>query len=170
MKGKPSSDSVRHILRRSPVTAASRTYPGAKKCHLNLEPAPISDAAYAGVVRPVLAQVSVNISVGVPPPELPVYEQPPIPGDGYVWTPGYWAWSDDDQDYYWVPGTWYLPRSRSICGPRLLGLGRRRVHLAHGLLGSARRLLRRGQLRLCYGGSGYEGGYWQGGRMYYNRS
>ena len=51
-------------------------------------------------------QVSLNISVNVPPPELPVYEQPPIPDDGYIWTPGYWAWSDDVQDYYWVPGTW----------------------------------------------------------------
>src|ERR1700730_15398756 len=55
-----------------------------------------------------IAQVSVNISVGVPPPELPVYDQPPIPDDGYIWTPGYWAWSDDIQDYYWVPGTWVL--------------------------------------------------------------
>ena len=22
-----------------------------------------------------------------------------------MWTPGYWAW-DDDNGYYWVPGTW----------------------------------------------------------------
>jgi len=27
------------------------------------------------------------------------------PGDGYIWTPGYWAW---DGEYYWVPGTWVL--------------------------------------------------------------
>ncbi len=42
------------------------------------------------------------------PPDLPVYDQPTMPGGGYVWTPGYWAWSDDDQDFYWVPGTWVL--------------------------------------------------------------
>jgi len=36
-----------------------------------------------------LAQISVGVSVNVPPPELPVYDQPPIPGDGYIWTPGY---------------------------------------------------------------------------------
>src|SRR5580704_8062258 len=53
-----------------------------------------------------MAQISLNISVNVPPPELPVYEQPAIPEDGYIWTPGYWAWGDDIQDYYWVPGTW----------------------------------------------------------------
>ena len=47
------------------------------------------------------------ISVDVPPPPLPIYEQPIIPGPGYLWVPGYWAWSDDF-GYYWVPGTWVL--------------------------------------------------------------
>ncbi|MGC2080986.1 MAG: hypothetical protein WA728_34240, partial [Xanthobacteraceae bacterium] len=42
------------------------------------------------------------ISVDVPPPPLPIYEQPIIPGPGYLWVPGYWAWSDDF-GYYWVP-------------------------------------------------------------------
>ena len=23
-----------------------------------------------------------------------------------MWTPGYWAYSDDTGDYYWVPGAW----------------------------------------------------------------
>jgi hypothetical protein len=26
-----------------------------------------------------------------PPPALPEYSQPPCPGNGYLWTPGYWA-------------------------------------------------------------------------------
>jgi hypothetical protein len=38
---------------------------------------------------------------------LPVYEQPLCPGDGYLWTPGYWGWGDGD--YYWVPDAWVLP-------------------------------------------------------------
>src|SRR5215471_6717422 len=49
----------------------------------------------------------VRISVSFGPPALPVYEQPLCPGEGYVWTPGYWAW-DDESGYYWVPGTWVL--------------------------------------------------------------
>src|ERR1700733_3726178 len=53
------------------------------------------------------AQIGLGISVRVGPPALPVYEQPLCPGAGYIWTPGYWAWSDDD-GYYWVPGTWVL--------------------------------------------------------------
>ena len=48
------------------------------------------------------AQVGVSITIG--PPRLPVYEQPPCPAEGFIWTPGYWAYADDD--YYWVPGTW----------------------------------------------------------------
>ena len=47
------------------------------------------------------------VSITVAPPVLPVYVQPPIPEPGYIWTPGYWAYSDDG--YYWVPGTWVLP-------------------------------------------------------------
>jgi hypothetical protein len=27
------------------------------------------------------------------------------PADGYLWTPGYWAY-DDIGGYYWLPGTW----------------------------------------------------------------
>src|ERR1700724_1036522 len=52
------------------------------------------------------AQISVGIAVRIAPPELPVYDQPLCPGEGYIWTPGYWAW--DGEDYYWVPGTWVL--------------------------------------------------------------
>ena len=41
-----------------------------------------------------LAQVAISVTIA--PPELPVYEQPVCPGDGYIWTPGYWAWDGDD--------------------------------------------------------------------------
>jgi hypothetical protein len=51
------------------------------------------------------AQV-VGISITIAPPELPVYEQPPIPEQNDIWTPGYWAYGDEG--YFWVPGTWVL--------------------------------------------------------------
>jgi hypothetical protein len=38
------------------------------------------------------------------PPPLPEYDQPPCPGDDYIWTPGYWNYASDG--YYWVPGAW----------------------------------------------------------------
>jgi WXXGXW repeat (2 copies) len=87
------------------------------------------------------AQGTVGITIDVEPPPLPVYDQPPIPEPGYMWTPGYWAW-DDDTGYYWVPGTWVLPPE-----PELLWTpgywGWKRLCLSRRLLGSGSRLLRR---------------------------
>ncbi|MBV9315911.1 MAG: YXWGXW repeat-containing protein, partial [Gammaproteobacteria bacterium] len=64
-------------------------------------------AALSLTAVPVLSQAGlfIGVSVGLPPPALPVYVQPPCPAAGYIWIPGYWAW---DEDYYWVPGTWVL--------------------------------------------------------------
>ena len=55
-------------------------------------------------VVPASSFAGVFISVGFAPPVLPVYEQPPCPEEGLMWSPGYWAYGDDG--YYWVPGTW----------------------------------------------------------------
>jgi len=119
----------------------------------------------------VMAQVSLNISVNVPPPELPVYDQPPVPGDGYLWTPGYWAWGDDIQDYYWVPGTWVAaPQPGYLWTPGYWGSdgGAFLWHIGYwgphvGFYGGV-------SYGYGYGGEGFEGGYWQGGHLYYNRS
>ena len=61
-------------------------------------------AAFTLIAVPVVSQAGlfVGVSVGIPPPALPVYVQPPCPAPGYIWMPGYWAWDDG---YYWVPGT-----------------------------------------------------------------
>ena len=53
------------------------------------------------------AEPADGLRVEVEPPPLPVYEQPPCPEPGYLWTPGYWAWGGSE--YYWVPGTWVAP-------------------------------------------------------------
>src|SRR6266850_7145379 len=118
-----------------------------------------------------MAEVSVNIQVGFPPPELPVYEQPPIPGDGYLWNPGYWAWSADDEDYYWVPGTWVLvPQPGFLWTPGYwAAVGA--VFIWHvGYWGPHVGFY--GGVNYGYGylGHGYEGGYWEGSRLYYNRN
>ena len=62
-----------------------------------------SPAAGLGVEPAVDVEVQANEA----PPPLPDYEQPPCPEDGYMWTPGYWAWGGGG--YYWVPGTWVQP-------------------------------------------------------------
>jgi WXXGXW repeat (2 copies) len=58
-------------------------------------------------LRAANGQLVLGVSVNEAPPPLPVYDQPPIPAPGYLWVPGYWAWSEGD-------GTrWVVQRSRS---------------------------------------------------------
>src|ERR1700752_1418218 len=67
------------------------------------------------VASPASAQVAVGISVRIAPPALPVYVQPPCPTEGYLCTPGYWAYGD--AGYYWVPGVWVAPPSPGLLWP-----------------------------------------------------
>src|SRR5258707_2230227 len=157
---------VRHLLSRSPVTAASTHVSRSEKMSLKTLSRPLFPTllllALSGLS---LAQVSVNISVGVPPPELPVYEQPPIPGDGYVWTPGYWAWSDDDQDYYWVPGTWVLaPQPEYLWTPGYWGWGGAAFIWHTGYWGPHVGFYGGGNYCLGYGGARRQSGHLAGGR------
>jgi WXXGXW repeat (2 copies) len=117
------------------------------------------------------AQVGIGISVNFGPPALPVYEQPPCPAVGYIWTPGYWAWDPDSGDYYWVPGTWVLaPEVGFLWTPAWWGWSSG-VYLFHeGYWGPHVGFY--GGIAYGYGyfGHGYEGGRWEGGQFFYNRS
>ncbi len=116
------------------------------------------------------AQISVGISVGFAPPALPVYEQPPLPGDGYVWTPGYWAWDDSYQDYYWVPGTWVEPPSPGyLWTPGYWSYDDGGAYVFNeGYWGQTVGFYGGVNYGFGYGGEGYEGGYWQGPVFFYN--
>ncbi|MGA2778914.1 MAG: hypothetical protein ABSF94_15265 [Steroidobacteraceae bacterium] len=118
-----------------------------------------------------MAQVGINISVNLAPPELPVYEQPAIPDDGYLWTPGYWAWGDDEQDYYWVPGTWVLaPQPGYLWTPGYWGSDGGAFVWNQGYWGEQIGFYGGVNYGYGYGGSGFQGGYWQNGHIFYNRS
>lgn len=119
--------------------------------------------AHAGVF------IGVGVSVGFPPPVLPVYVQPPIPAAGYIWTPGYWAWNGDG--YYWVPGTWVLaPYYGALWTPGYWGWSGG-VYLFHaGYWGRHVGFYGGVNYGYGYGGSGYVGGHWGSGGFYYNRS
>src|SRR6202158_3882288 len=72
----------------------------------------------------VAAYAQISISISFAPPELPVYEQPLCPGEGYLWTPGYWGYAEDFGDYYWVPGTWVMaPQVGFLWTPAYWGWG-----------------------------------------------
>ena len=113
----------------------------------------------------------ISISVSFAPPELPVYEQPLCPGDGYLWTPGYWAYAGDDYGYYWVPGTWVMaPQPGLLWTPAYWGWGGHGFVFYNGYWGPQVGFYGGVSYGYGYYGNGYEGGRWQGGQFYYNRS
>jgi hypothetical protein len=132
-------------------------------------PALLVLAMLAVPTAPSKASVSIGISVGIAPPVLPIYEQPPIPGPGYIWTPGYWAWGP--YGYYWVPGTWvYPPIVGVLWTPPWWGWFNG-VYLFHaGYWGPTVGFYGGINYGFGYVGVGYEGGYWQGGQFFYNRT
>jgi len=118
---------------------------------------------------PSFAQVSVGIGVAVnfAPPELPVYDQPVCPGEGYIWVPGYWAW--DGTDYYWVPGTWVEPPEVGFFWtPGYWGWGGDGYIFHAGYWGPVVGFY--GGIDYGYGyfGHGYVGGRWENRHFYYN--
>jgi hypothetical protein len=113
----------------------------------------------------------ISISVSFAPPELPVYEQPLCPGDGYLWTPGYWAYAGDDDGYYWVPGTWVMaPEPGLLWTPAYWGWGGNGFVFYNGYWGQQVGFYGGVSYGYGYYGNGYEGGRWQGRQFYYNRS
>jgi hypothetical protein len=112
-----------------------------------------------------------RISVTFAPPPLPVYEQPICPGEGYIWTPGYWAWDDDDGDYYWVPGTWVLaPEVGYLWTPPWWGWEDGAYIFHEGWWGPQVGFYGGVVYGFGYFGVGFVGGRWDGDRFYYNRS
>jgi WXXGXW repeat (2 copies) len=113
------------------------------------------------------AQVSVGVSIRIGPPTLPVYTQPPCPYDGYLWTPGYWAYGDDG--YYWVPGVWIMPPQVGfLWTPGYWGYEGGFYGWHGGYWGSHVGFYGGVNYGYGYGGSGFGGGVWQGGHFRYN--
>src|SRR5712692_7046270 len=115
------------------------------------------------------AQVSVGVSIRVGPPVLPVYEQPFCPGEGYIWTPGYWAYGD--YGFFWVPGTWVLvPEPGLLWTPGYWGWSDGFFIFHEGYWGPHVGFYGGIFYGFGYDGFGYEGGYWNRGVFFYNRS
>jgi hypothetical protein len=116
---------------------------------------------------PAASFAGVFISVNIAPPVLPVYTQPLCPGDGYLWTPGYWAYGDEG--YYWVPGVWVRPPQVGLLWtPGYWGWGNG-VYLFHaGYWGPHVGFYGGVNYGFGYGGAGFYGGRWEGGRFAYN--
>jgi hypothetical protein len=121
----------------------------------------------AGMVfLPTPSSAQVRLSVNIAPPALLVSEQPVCPGDGYLWTPGYWGWDDA---YYWVPGDWVMaPEPGYLWTPGYWGWGGDAFLFNEGYWGTSVGFY--GGINYGYGyfGRGYEGGRWDNGHFFYN--
>lgn len=123
------------------------------------------------IARPAHAQVAVGVSITIAPPDLPVYDQPVCPEDGWIWTPGYWAWDDDAGDYYWVPGTWVAaPEVGFLWTPPWWGWGDGVYVFHEGFWGPHIGFYGGINYGFGYFGHGFEGGRWDNGHFFYNRA
>jgi hypothetical protein len=88
-----------------------------------------------------------------------------------MWTPGYWAWDEDDGDYYWVPGAWVsAPQVGLLWTPGYWGWDDD-VYVWHGgYWGSHVGFYGGVAYGFGYSGVGYAGGVWAGRAFTYNRA
>ena len=115
------------------------------------------------------AGVFVGVSVGFPPPLLPLYAQPICPGPDLLWTPGYWAYDPDVDDYYWVPGTWVrAPVVGYLWTPGYWGWSDGYYVWHAGYWGPHVGFYGGINYGFGYIGEGYHGGYWNHGAFVYN--
>jgi hypothetical protein len=111
------------------------------------------------------AQLAINIRIG--PPVLPVYAQPICPGEGYIWTPGYWAYGPEG--YYWIPGTWVLaPTPGFLWTPAYWGFENGFYAFHAGYWGPHIGFYGGINYGFGYFGHGFEGGEWRGNHFFYN--
>jgi hypothetical protein len=125
---------------------------------------------FAGIVLlslPAVSSAGVFLSVSIAPPVLQVYQQPICPVDGYLWTPGYWGYRN--AGYYWIPGAWLAPpQSGFLWTPGYWGFSGGLYSFNAGYWGPTVGFYGGVNYGFGYGGSGFDGGRWQGGHFAYN--
>jgi hypothetical protein len=103
------------------------------------------------------------------PPPLPDEQQPACPDEGYLWTPGYWAWNG--ADYYWIPGGWVEPPQLDVLWTPGYWEHVDTVYVFHRGYW-AQHIGYYGGIHYGFGyfGAGYVGGRWINHSFAYNRS
>jgi hypothetical protein len=115
------------------------------------------------------AHAGVFVSINTAPPALPVYEQPPLPAPGFIWTPGYWSYGD--AGYFWVPGVWVQPPTVGLLWtPGYWGFAGGVYGWHAGYWGPHVGFYGGVNYGFGYGGIGFAGGEWRGGVFAYNRA
>jgi WXXGXW repeat (2 copies) len=111
---------------------------------------------------------TVTVTANTAPPDLPAYDQPECPVDGYLWVPGYWAYIRPN-GYYWVPGVWVAaPEPGYLWTPAYWGYADGVYGFHAGYWGLNVGFYGGIYYGYGYGGYGYGGGRWEGGSFRYN--
>jgi hypothetical protein len=157
----PASDtSTSAVPSSSEQPAPASSAPAASDTSADTSSAPVTDASYGE--QP-------EYTAPDPPPAMPEYQQPPAPGDDYLWTPGYWSYAS--AGYYWVPGVWVqAPYQGALWTPGYWGWTGGHYGFFHGYWGPHIGFYGGLNYGFGYVGIGYQGGYWNSGHFYYNRS
>jgi hypothetical protein len=109
----------------------------------------------------------IQLSVNIAPPPIAVFDQPACPGDGYIWTPGYYQYGD--YGYYWVPGQWVIPPSVGLLWtPGYWGFAGGSYVWHEGYWGPQVGFYGGINYGNGYFGSGFTGGRWEGGVFRHN--
>jgi hypothetical protein len=116
---------------------------------------------------PASSYAGVFVSVGFAPPPLVVYDQPPCPQPGLMWTPGYWGYGPDG--YYWVPGAWVpAPYEGALWTPGYWGWSSGLYVWHGGYWGPHVGYYGGVNYGFGYMGIGFAGGIWRGHDFVYN--
>lgn len=114
-----------------------------------------------------MAAAAVLFSVGVAPPPITVFDQPPCPGDGYIWVPGYYQYGD--YGWYWVAGLWVLPPAPGdLWTPGYWGFEGGHYLWHAGYWGPTVGFYGGVNYGNGYPGTGFTGGRWEGGVFRHN--
>jgi hypothetical protein len=116
---------------------------------------------------PAISFAQVSVTITEAPPPIPVYEQPPCPTEGYLWTPGYWG--HGPVGYFWVPGLWVAaPQPGLLWTPGYWAFTNGIYGWHGGYWGSHVGYYGGINYGYGYGGVGFYGGRWEGGAFRYN--
>jgi len=113
-------------------------------------------------------RAGIQLSVSVAPPPIAVFDQPTCPGDGYIWTPGYYQYGD--YGYYWVPGAWVSPPAAGLLWtPGYWRFVNDKYTWNEGSWGPQVGFYGGINYGNGYFGSGFTGGRWEGGVFQHRR-
>jgi len=164
----PAAGNLAPVDQSAPPVQTASDYPYSANQSNAVYDVPADDQGYAPDPGYDAVSNGPPVQATEPPPPLPEYSQPPVPGDGYYWTPGYWGYANGG--YYWVPGAWVLaPWVDALWTPPYWDYDNGYYLWHTGYWGPHIGFYGGVNYGFGYTGRGYYGAYWRNGSLNYNR-